>query len=416
MLSNLQREPFPSGSRAEGLAVEDGWGHPNADHDMMTLHTENMNFQVTQDNFLRDRFYITYHTAGCQPAYCKLRVTRILALKKNAEDEMLDFLIQSSHGIPWINTFSLLTILQGGLSDDAGDDDAHPDTICGPAGQTVTGSHEYVPALVGSAPHPYMKKVFKYKDKSTCLSPEVVKTVSEMAMTVVLCGHKASDEYNLQARLSFSLCEFKLIHDQPLVIKQAYIAFKYIVKRVLSLRPIEAYEIDGRGHLSSYHLKSILLRYIEKGPKHLITSSFDCMMELFLELDSFLKAGKLPHYFIEQCDLFQRIAPEELSFVRNEIQQIMKNPFTAILATPTEPKQVFNDIQADELVSAFQRVSTHPANKWSCNHLRAFLRQLDAHRLRTFHELVDCDETKNISTRPRLTMLVDKFDQAMQML
>ena len=415
MLSNLQRKSFPSGSRAEGLAVEDGWGHPQADHDMMVLHTD-MNFQVTPDDFLRDRFYIMYHTAGCQPAYCKLRVTRILALKKIAEDEVIDMLIQSEHGILWINTFSLLTFLQGGLSEYAAADDAHPDTIRGPAGQTVTGSHEYVPALVGSAPHPYMKTVFKHKDKSTCLSPEVVKTVSEMAMTVVLCGHKASDEYNMEARLSFSLCEFKLIHDQPLVIKQAFIAFKYIVKRVLSQRPSESYENDGRGHLSSYHLKSILLRYIEKRPTDLITSSFECMMELFLELDSFLKAGTLPHYFIEQCDLFQRIAPDELSFVRNEIQQIIKNPFSAILATPTEPKQVFSGIQVDKLATAFLRVSIFPANKWSRNHLRALLHHLDAHRLQTICKLMDYDKTKDISTRPQLTMLVDMFDQAMQML
>ena len=413
MLSDLQHESFPSGSRAEGLAVENGWGHPKADHDMMTLHTEKMTFQVTRDDFLRDRFCITYHSAGCQPAYCKLRVTRILALKKN--DDIMDLLIQSSHGVPWMNTFTLLTLIQGGLNDDSDDGDAHPDTICGPAGQTVTGSHEYVLALVGSASHPYMKKMFKHKDQSTCLSPEIVKTVSEMAMTVVLCGHKASAEYNLEARLSFSLCEFKLIHDQPLTIKQAFIAFKYIVKCVLSRCPSEAYENDGSGHICSYHLKSILLRYIEK-KTHLITSSFECMMELFLEFDSFLKAGKLPHNFIEECDLFQRIAPEELSFVKNELQQIIKNPFATILATPTEPKQVFDDIQVNELVTAFLRVCTHPGNKWSRNHLRTFLHRLDAHRLRIFDDLVDSDGTNDILTRPRLTILVDKFDRAMQMM
>ena len=415
MLYDLKDASFPSGSRAEGLAIEDGWGHPKADHDMMTLCTEHMNFQVTQDDFLRDRFYIMYHPEGCRPAYCKLKVTRLLALKK-ALDETFNNLIQSSHGKNWINTFNLLTMIQGEVETYDGDDDVDPEIICGPAGQTISGSIEYVPALVGSAPYPQMKQFFQQKDKNTCLTTEVVKAVSEMAMTVVLCGHKASAQYNSEARLSFSLCEFKLIHDQPTVVKQAYIAFKYIVKRILSQQRSGAWENDGRGHMSSYHLKSILLQYLEKTPTHSLTSSFECMMELFIELDSFLKAGKLPHYFVEQCDLFEMIMTEELNSIRKEIKCIMRNPFSAILDTLTEPKQIFDDIQPDEIQKALLRVSLHPAHIWSCHHLRTILHRLDAHRLRIFDELVKSDKTKNVLARPPLTILVDIFDQAMHML
>ena len=403
-------EWFLAGSRAEGLAVEDGWGHLRADRDMMLLVNEPFHFQVTRDDSLRERFFVAYDSEGCPPAYCKLRVTRSLALGGDA----LLFMTRCSRGT-WVNTYRLLSNLQGSFGDDVGDD-AQPDTICGPAGHTRTGSIEYVPALLGSAPHPHMKQVFQHKVQNTCLSSEVVRAVSEMAMTVVLRGHKNSKDYEIQARASFSLCEFKLVHDQPIIVKQGYIAFKYIINRFLFHCQKVLWENDEVSHMSSYHLKTILLHNLEKKRTHLINSSFEYMMELLFDLDRFLKAGKLPHYFIENCDLFEMIEPMELSFVRNEIHRIKSNPFSKLLTSPMEPKQTFNDIIPDELATAFLRVFTHPSNKWSRSHLRALLCRLDAHRLRIYDTLVNSDKTKTVQTRPPLTMLVDKFDQAIQML
>ena len=397
---------FLAGSRAEGLAVEDGWGHPKADHDMMSFFC--VNFQVTQHDFLRKRCFFIYDSEGCPPSYCKLRVPRVAALG----GEMEPLLVRSPRGT-YINIYRMLSTFEWDLGKDVLDE-AKPDNICGPAAHTRTRSIEYVPALVGSAPHPHMKQVFQHKDKSTCLSPEMVRTVSEMAMTIVLRGNKSSDTYDTEARLSFSLCEFKLIHSQPIVVKQGYIAFKYIIKRFLLRCRNLLWENDDKSHIKSYHLKTILLHNLEKRPAYLITSSFEYMLELLFDLDGFLKAEKLPHYFIENCDLFEMIDSVELSIMRNEIHRIKKSPLFEILTTPSEPAQIFGNIHPGDIATAFSRVITHPSNKWSRDHLRAFLRHLDAHRLRIHDTLVNSSKTKKVLARPPLTMLVDKFDLAVQ--
>ena len=403
---------FLAGSRAEGLAVEDGWGYPEADHDMMTLIC--MNFEVTQRDFLRERCFLVYDSEGCAPSYCKLRVPRVLALG----GDLVPLLVRSSRGT-YIDTFRLLSSFASDMGDDM-HDDAKPDSICGPAGHTRTGSieYEYVPALVGSAPHPHMTQVFQQKDKTTCLPEEVVRAVSEMAMTIVLRGHRGSDsdDYNTEARLSFSLCEFKLLYDQPVVVKQGYIAFKYIINRFLFHCRSVLWENDDNSHIDSYHLKTVLLHNLEKKPTSLINSPFEYMMELLFDFDSFLKAEKLPHYFIDNCDLFEQITPFEFMIVRDEIRRVKSNPLSKIFSIPTEPKKTFGNIHPNELATAFLRVITQPANKWSRNHLRPFLHRLDAHRLQIYDKLVNSEKTKKVQTRPTLTMLVDKFDEAEQML
>ena len=122
-------------------------------------------------------------------------------------------------------------------------------------------------------------------------------------MLLVLVGHKLSPEFNLRARISWSHLELKVIRELPESVRQSYISFKYVLKRVLKARRGQNEAGDGRSRVCSFHFKTVFLRYLEKRPLSLITSPFELFLDMLIQLDVYLEVGKLPHYFLADCDL-----------------------------------------------------------------------------------------------------------------
>ena len=86
-------------------------------------------------------------------------------------------------------------------------------------------------------------------------------------MLLVLVGHKHSPEYNLQARISWSYSELKVLQEVPESVRHGYIACKYVLKHFLKLRRGKNEASDGRSRVGSYNIKTVFLLYLEKTPQ-----------------------------------------------------------------------------------------------------------------------------------------------------
>ena len=230
-------------------------------------------------------------------------------------------------------------------------------------------------------------------------------------MLLVLVGHKLSPEYKLQARISWSLLEVKLIRELPENVRQGYIACKYVLKRFLKAPRGLNEIVDGRSKVSSYHIKTAFLRYLEKTPSSTTTSPFVIFLDLLRELDGYLKVGNLPHYFLSQCNLLETIADDELCVTRQVIGEIISNPLNALLTSPTDPQQIYGQVHPNHLVFAFRKVSSHPMCKQSQQELSELLARVDERRRQTYKEQLESDERKVVYGRTDLIGLVDTLKQ-----
>ena len=239
-----------SGSRPEGLAMDDHWGHDEADWDYMYLRGGTLGVNVPGGQQSRGRSCLEFRPEGCPAAYTKLLVTDLPVLM-----ELYWYTEQSVHisgDQCWLDTHQAVRGLQftGG-------------TISGPADQS--GTHDIVATLVCSGPHPAMHQEFANRPRQWPPAA-LISALLKLPMLLVLVGHKLSPEFHLEARISWSHLELKLILDLPESVRQGYIACKYVLKRFLKARRDQNEACEGRSSVSSYHIKTTLLRYLEKHP------------------------------------------------------------------------------------------------------------------------------------------------------
>ena len=395
-----------AGSRAEGLAVEEEWGHPGADEDWMNLFGGPLGVHVPQGHHHPGHAVLRYTPEGCPPAYCKIEVTDVQGLMEvSVEDERLDAeCVHRSEGVAWLHTHNTLRRIQG-------------EDISGPAGQELGGAQEFVPTLVCSDHHPDMDGDYLHRPRRGWPSTQQLEVIKQSPMLLVLTGHKLSppDQIPLQARHSWSHCEMELIITLPLYIKQIYIAIKYVFKRLIRTFRGTKVAADGRSTVGSYYLKTVFLRLLEKTPPTMIGSQFGFMICLLSDLDGYLKAGNLPHYFLPECNLLATVGPEERLLAREVIQHILSAPLRAILTCPTEPWRIYGEVQPDSLVAAFRQLSSHLTSVSSREHLLWLLRRLEETRRERYREQQEEDEREDedeeysctVSGRPELRGLVE---------
>ena len=438
--------------------MQEDWGHPRADQDLMKLYDDlRLLVHVPQVKKPPKDALLVYRPAGCPPAYCKIEVTSQETLSR-VLDWQRDFSCthRSDSGL-WLH----ITNLQAGIA--WGDGFS---VVSGPAVQHGGEDYESIATLVCSHPHPSMGKgVFRKLQGDSCPQPAVTnesETYSQSAarmashsvpcrhsaaeisgapcphsdekqtsnrgwpslqqiediiwlpMMLVLVGHKLSADRDYQARLSWSFCELLLISELPKHIRQGYIACKYVLKRFLRVYRREGEYGDGRSRVGSFHLKTVFLHHLQNFPPSVIKSPFCLMLDLLLDLDDYLRVGSLPHVFLPQCDLLERVGVEERCAARCAIRAILTDPISAILTSPTDSMKIYGDIKPDTLTSAFCRMSSNPVPERNRQDLFDLLVRLDAcrrMRYRWQQSSDDCSSFLVVTGRPAPAQLARRLQE-----
>ena len=385
-----------SGSRPEGLAMGNHWGHDEADSDYMLLYGGPRGVHVPGGQQSRGRSCLDFRPDGCPAAYTKLQVTNLRGLK---ERTWIGNCVHRSGGQTWLNTYETVRQMK-----------ASGYTISGPAGQY--GTHDMVNTFICNEPHPDIDQEFANRPRKW---PPValISDLLKLPMLLVLVGHKLSPEFHLQARISWSHFELKLIQELPESVRQGYIACKYVFKHFLKAHRGQNEAGEGRetrNSVSSYYIKTTFLRNLEKTPPSMITSPYGLFLDLLHELHEYLKVGQLPHYFVAQCNLLETVEEGELCIARQVIEEILADPLNALLSSPTAPQQIYGEVHPDDLVAAFSRVSSHPTCEQSWNNLSVLLARVDERRRCRYIDQYESDGYW-VSGRAELTGLVDSLKQ-----
>ena len=393
-------ELLTSGSRAEGLTLEDQWSHNDADTDVMWLNGGPLGVYVTGGQQARGKSCLDFRPEGCSPAYCKLQVSNLHGLK---ESEVFggrwfnDACVEESDGVTWLNTYNTVRCMKDS------DIFKRGASVSGPASQD--GNNDIVSTLVCSAAHPELHHEFCSRTRGPWPTADMINYILQLPMLLVLVGHKISPQFRLEARISWSHLEYKLIKELPESVRQGYIAYTYVMRRFLEARRGQNEAADGRSKIGSYHFKSVFLHFLEKTPPSLITSPFDLFLALSRELDQHLEVGKLPHYFLPQCDLLETVKDDERQLARQVIKEILLDPLNTLLTSPTRPQQIYGDVCPDHLVVAFRGVSAHPTCEESRKNLSELLARVDKRRRERFRQQREGDGHR-VSGRAQLTGLV----------
>ena len=142
----------------------------------------------------------------------------------------------------------------------------------------------------------------------------------------------------------------------------------------------------------------------------MITSPFSLFLDLLHELNTYLKGGKLPHYFVAQCNLLETVEDGELRIAQQVIKEILSDPLNALLTSPTAPQEIYGEVHPDYLVSAFSRVFSQPTCEQSWRDLSDLLARVDERRRQRYREQCERDG-RRVSGRAELTGLVDMLKQ-----
>ena len=388
-----------SGSRPEGLALDNGWGHDIVDEDTMFLYGGPLGVYVAGGQRPKGNSCLDFHTEGCPPAYCKLEVTgpNTCSLRKYG----IDACVRRTGDKCWLNTHEAVREMR--ITDA---------TVAGPAAQN--GPADSVTALVCSSTHPNLYQEFRSRPRQWPPA-SLITALLQLPMLLVLVGHKLSRDVHLQARISWSILELKLIKMLSESVRQGYIACKYVMKRFLKAHRGQNEAADGRSLVGSYHIKTVFLRHLEKTPPSRIFSPFGLFIDILRELDLYLKVGKLPHYFLTHCDLFETVKDEELRIARQVIGRILSDPLNALLTCPSRPEQIYGAVRPDDLVLRFHRVSSHPTCGQCLKDLSELLARVDERRRERYKVQQEMDgdkkEYKRVSGRPTITGLVNTIKQ-----
>ena len=131
------------------------------------------------------------------------------------------------------------------------------------------------------------------------------------------------------------------------------------------------------------------------------------ILKFLYDLDGHLKVGKLPHYFLTQCNLLETVKNDELCVARQFIVEIFSDPLNALLTSTTYPQQIYGEVQPDDLVVAFSRASSHPTSDQSWKRLSELLPRVDEKRRQRYTWQRERDQMFSVSGQAELTELID---------
>ena len=395
-----------AGSRPEGLCVDKHWGHGEADSDRMYLIGGDLGVYVVPQRLQPPEDAILMYTPHqCPAAYTRLQVLRKDRLLRaivrgrphlSVSAPKVEKCVFSEDGRLWLHSRHTLEVMQNSVNTKA---------ISGPAGQSFGGLVEYVSSLVCSGPHPAMTSYKERVLRKHWPSLSLLDALMKQPMLLVMVGPKDTLDSYLMFRVSWSALELILICSLGLWLKQGYVCFKYTVKSILrSLRPNDSAR-EGRSQVGSHHMKTVFLRHLEEHPPQQEGSPFQLMLDLCQDLQHYLLMGCLPHYFLPECDLLQTVGEEEKKYALQAVGQVIADPLTAILLSPSDPQDIYGYHNSPYgLIRCFCEVSSLPSCLQRRERLGLLLHRLDDHR-KGLHRRQLKRDGLSVSGRPGLVRL-----------
>ena len=180
----------------------------------------------------------------------------------------------------------------------------------------------------------------------------------------------AETNQELDWRYSFSPQELRLSRDMPEWVKSGYRAAKYTFKAVYkrklsSLHGNGEATNDGRKHVSSFHLKTVLLWSLEHEFTWQETCSFRVMLVLLRNLDHHLETGRMSHYFNHNCNLLQNISRAELDFTRSCVGEILCYPVNSMINAPSDTSRIqISSVDMNALRQQFSNTVAQLGLQW----------------------------------------------------
>ena len=274
-------------------------------------------------------------------------------------------------------------------------------------------AYDLVPALLCAAPFPGSVATSDKWYKVAWPSNELCDAIANIPGVLVAVGHSLSANTDIEWRTSWSIPELLLAETIPAWAKQGYRAFKYTVNTTLKRERMAKGNTRGRGKVGSYHMKTVL--YISlQNPK---PWNYKCPYELFIfllrKLKHHLRTGKLPHFFIPECNLFQTTPQAELDLAIQCVKQIISDPVIALLKSPLVNHEVYGKwpwvfgerSRRVILIELFSSIRIKQLSEEGTHLLRQTVQQVDLCRRQKYLKQRKFDIERGISTRNKIISL-----------
>ena len=143
------------------------------------------------------------------------------------------------------------------------------------------------------------------------------------------------DKTEIQFRKSFSTQEMLLLRSLPAWARQAAVTFKYIVKEATDDISSEHFveQIDTERMMRSYHMKTVIMWTLEQmtDGDWEAASAVRLLKNMIERLLEYLDKGRLPHYWVPDCDLFEGMSDAYIGAVNERVRDMKSGLAAAVL-------------------------------------------------------------------------------------
>ena len=378
-----------TGSRAEGVTMEQGLGYDPPDFDVMFVysdgwavhlpHRADWRYMAWQepDRSKGDNFaHLQLCEEGCSAGYYKVKVNGspqklmdrmakavnyidfddIVPTETLGSDRAANCFLERD-GTVWLSSTKTVETFRQFLSSAEQD-------MSGPASHLDGGRTEIIVTLMCLGPLPATLD-FHSRPRQSEWPPKELMDRMQITPGMLVCATdklSSGDEQALQFRMSYSAQELLLVKDMPAWVRQGYTAFKLTVKSLLTRRR-HCEVSEGRKKVCSYHLKTVLFWTLEDPATWDTHCPFQLIMVLLANLRAFISKSPpvLPNYFIPECNLFAHTDILDVELLLQVVTQIQSDPFKCILDAPISPGLLYgvgpvirDPYDWDELASSYR--------------------------------------------------------------
>ena len=410
-----------SGSQAEGLAMDRGY--TGSDLDEMRMYGRSLHFTVPGDAEAGVvGSVLVMRTEGCPPGFCRIEAVGDLdenihrvaetvpwnEQKALTKEKVKGCFERDAHGRHWLLSGRIHRALLPRMSEDTIDKPTWGNDLM-----------EMAATFIGSAPLPSVHNFLNRRRDGDWPRQPTLDLIGQLPALIVCKPHTSNPSQTF--RCSWSHIEILLSDDMPNWVKQAYRAFKYIIKGRLDLsRLIHAAETtatgkdfldslknvtprsmsvnvqddlkrmldlqaggapeNGETRFSSFFLKTVLLHCLEESASvGEQGDAFPFLLILSIKLRKTLKAGHLSNYFLPDFNLFENLHAGDRAVVLEAVSDIWLDPIMTIVRSLRYPGKLYDggDDLHGKLVDVMKTNLDHERTAADRDSLMVLLQRLD---------------------------------------